>query len=51
MQNIVKLSYTDHQSHSCGADKYPYRHDGRADKDTYRRDGHAYSPHEKDFGI
>ena len=34
MQNKVKLSYTDHQSHSCRADKNPYRHDGRADKDT-----------------
>ena len=35
--------YTDRQSHSCHADKNPYRHDGRADKDTYRHDGLAYS--------
>ena len=33
----------DHQSHSCRADKSPYRHDGHADKDTYRHDGRAYS--------
>ena len=43
MQNKVKLSYTDHQSHSCCADKNPYRQDGRADKDTYQHDGRAYS--------
>ena len=43
MQNKVKLSYTDHQSHFCRADKNPYRHDGRADKDSYRHDGRAYS--------
>ena len=43
MQNKVWLSYTEHQSHSCRADKNPYRHDGRADKDTYRQDGRAYS--------
>ena len=43
MQNKVYLSYTDHQSHSCRADKNPYRHDGRADKDTYRYDCRAYS--------
>ena len=39
----VQLSYTDHQSHSCRADKNPYRHDGSADKDTYRHDSRAYS--------
>ena len=43
MQNKVWLSYTDHQSHSCHADKNPYRHDGRADNDSYRHDGRAYS--------
>ena len=43
MQNKVQISYTDHQLHSCRADKNPYRHDGRADKDTYRHDGRAYS--------
>ena len=43
MQNKVSLSYTDRQSHSCNADKNPYRHDGRADKDTYRHDGRANS--------
>ena len=37
------IKYTDHQSHSCRADKNPYRHDGRADKDTYQHDGRAYS--------
>ena len=37
------LRYTDHRSHSCRADKNPYRHDGRADKDTYRHDGRTYS--------
>ena len=41
-QGLNELSYTD-QSHSCRADKNPYRHDGRADKDTYRHDGLAYS--------
>ena len=43
MQNKVWLSYTEHQSHSCRADKNPYWHDGRADKDTYRQDGRVYS--------
>ena len=37
------LSYADHQSHSCRADKNPYRHDGRADKDSYLHDGRVYS--------
>ena len=39
MQN--KVFKLDHQSHSCRADKNPYRHDGRADKDTYRHDSRA----------
>ena len=43
MQNKVSLNYTDRQSHSCRADKNPYRHDGRADKDSYRHAGRAYS--------
>ena len=43
MQKKVQLSYTDHQSHSCRADKNPYRHESRADEDTYRHDGRAYS--------
>ena len=42
MQNKVKLSYTDHQSHSCCADKNPYRHDSCADKETYQHEGRAY---------
>ena len=35
-------------SHSCRADKNPYRHDGREDKDTYRHDGRAYSLSQKE---
>ena len=40
---LIFITCADHQSHSCRADKNPYRHDGRADKDTYRHDGRAYS--------
>ena len=40
---LIFITCADHQSHSCRADKNPYRHDGCADKDAYRHDGRAYS--------